>query len=419
MRQVRHRPRYRRGAILLLCLLALLANLAAALRWGLLDAAPQYRPSATVPALQAMLPWWRWQDPRRLPDGARTVLRLSAGELQLLADQATRLLGGASQLKLSPGQLQIQTSVPVWGRWANVELLLLDGDTLPVIDRLQLGGLAWPRWVITPLLQAALAIADRPQGGTPPLHQMVQGVRFQTDSARIHYRWRADLPARLSHWLVPPAQLARMQVYQAALVSAVRAERGAQELPALLMPLFHLARERSLAGGEAAAENRAALLVLAAHLGGRPLASWLPQAKAWPPVPRWPVLLAGRNDFPVHLLVSAALAAEGGGPLADALGLAKELGDARHGSGFSFNDYAINRAGSRLGELAVQDPLRLQLLLSAGVTTQTLLPDVSDLPEFLPESEFKSRFGGVGSPAYDAMTARIEARVAAMRLWQH
>jgi hypothetical protein len=288
-----------------------------------------------------------------------------------------------------------------------------------VVGRLQVGAVAWPRWLVASWLRASLAVVDRPQDGTPPLRQMAQGVRFQANGVRISYRWRADLPARLSHWLLPPAQMARVKVYQAALAAAVGAERGAQELPALVMPLFRLARARSLAGSDAAAENRAALLVLAAHLGGRPLASWLPQAQAWPPVPRRPVLLAGRTDFPVHLLVSATLAAEGGGLLADALGLAKELGDARHGSGFSFNDYAINRAGSRLGELAVRDPLRLQQLLSADLSTQTLLPDVSDLPEFLPESEFRSRFGGVGSPAYEAMTARIEARVAAMPLWQH
>jgi hypothetical protein len=51
--------------------------------------------------------------------------------------------------------------------------------------------------------------------------------------------------------------------------------------------------------------------------------------------------LRGRLDFPQHLLISAALAAEGGGPLADAIGLYKEVADARHGSGFSFNDIVI------------------------------------------------------------------------------
>ena len=120
----------------------------------------------------------------------------------------------------------------------------------------------------------------------------------------------------------------------------------------------------------------------------------------------------------MHYLMSAALAAEGSGALSDALGLVKEVSDARHGSGFSFNDVAVNRAGTRLGELAVRDPRRVQALLAAGPGPDELLPDLSDLPEFMPEAEFLERFGGVGAPAYQAMLASIEARFGALALYR-
>ena len=42
------------------------------------------------------------------------------------------------------------------------------------------------------------------------------------------------------------------------------------------------------------------------------------------------------------------------------------------------------------------------------------MPDVSDLPEFMQEAEFKRRYGGVGGAGYNAMMATIEARVAAL-----
>jgi len=42
------------------------------------------------------------------------------------------------------------------------------------------------------------------------------------------------------------------------------------------------------------------------------------------------------------------------------------------------------------------------------------MPDVSDLPEFMREAEFKRRYGGVGGAGYDKMMAAIEARVAAV-----
>jgi len=121
--------------------------------------------------------------------------------------------------------------------------------------------------------------------------------------------------------------------------------------------------------------------------------------------------LHGRDDYPQHFLISALLAAEGGGPLANAVGIYKEVMDSRGGSGFSFNDIAADRAGTRFGELAVSDPARMQLALNAGVGEYELMPDVSDLPEFLAEPEFLRRYGGVGAAAYRNMLADIETRI--------
>ena len=125
-------------------------------------------------------------------------------------------------------------------------------------------------------------------------------------------------------------------------------------------------------------------------------------------------MFGGRGDFAQHYLVSAALAAEAGGPLADALGALKEVGDTRGGSGFSFTDIAANRAGARLGELAVRAPGRVQALLAGAPQDTALLPAVDDLPEFMGRREFEARFGGVGAPAYEAMISRIDARLDAL-----
>ena len=124
--------------------------------------------------------------------------------------------------------------------------------------------------------------------------------------------------------------------------------------------------------------------------------------------------LAGRDDFPRHLLISAALAAEGTGPLSRAIGVYKEVADSQGGSGFSFNDMAANRAGTRLGEWAVTQPQRLQAALARGVKESDLMPPWNDLPEFLPEAEFRQRYGGVGAPPYESMLAEIDRRVEAL-----
>jgi len=209
-----------------------------------------------------------------------------------------------------------------------------------------------------------------------------------------------------------------LRAYTERLAALTEREKPAWDvsLVRLLGPMFDLARQRTAAGGDAAAENRAALLVLTLFANGRGMDALVPAARQWPRPRRMRVMLGGREDLPLHFLVSAALAAEGSGPLSQAIGLYKEVADSRGGSGFSFTDMAANRAGTRFGELAVQDPLRLQSALARGVQDSDLVPDASDLPEFMPEAEFLRRFGGVGSPAYNTLLADIDRRIQALPL---
>lgn len=163
------------------------------------------------------------------------------------------------------------------------------------------------------------------------------------------------------------------------------------------------------------------VVVLAFYVNGKGLAALVPSARSWPVPARRVVTLAGRTDFPQHFTISAALTATAGSPLSDAVGLYKEVDDARRGSGFSFNDIAADRAGTRFGALAVAGPdtrARLDPVLARGLREADLIPDVRDLPEFMAEPEFLRRFGGVGAPPYRRMMADIEQRIAALPLYR-
>jgi hypothetical protein len=248
--------------------------------------------------------------------------------------------------------------------------------------------------------------------------EVVRRVSFRPQQLTVVYAWRDDSADRMLGSLVPAEQQQRLRLYTehlARLTQALPAHQWQTPLGPLVGPMFQLARQRSAtAGADAEAENRALIVVLTLFVNGRGVEAVLPAAKNWPRVRPLQVTLDGRADFPRHLLVSAALAAEGTSPLSRAIGIYKEVADSRGGSGFSFNDMAANRAGTRLGELAVSEPQRLQAAL-AGVTTDgQLMPAWQDLPEFMSEAEFMQRFGGVGAPAYEAMLAEIDRRVAAL-----
>ena len=409
------------------------ALLVAAALLGLDDAPRVTPPPAAAPddsgaaALRRMPGRPGQRDARAAAAGALRSAVLSQREVELLIDQAAgRYLPSATRVALRPGAAVVRSSVALpanlfGSRWLNVEATLRDGALPPKVAALRIGRLALPAWLgdaalrrLADRLDARLA-ADDAGAGTALrlLGATVRSVSFGAGEARLVYEWRADSRERLAAALLSAAGAQRAHAYGERLAALLAAAAPAPtvSLARLLAPMFALARERSTDAAGAARENRAAILTLALHATGRGGLAAIADARA----PRRPVItLAGRDDFPQHWLVSAALAVEAGGPLADAIGLYKELDDRRQGSGFSFNDIAADRAGTRFGLRAVEAPAALQARVAAGVGEADLLPEVADLPEFMSAAEFARRYGSVGSPAYARLLEAIEARVAAL-----
>ena len=48
---------------------------------------------------------------------------------------------------------------------------------------------------------------------------------------------------------------------------------------------------------------------------------------------------------------------------------------------------------------------------------QDMFPRIDDLPSTMPQNEFESRFGSVDSPTYRDMLAKIDARIANLRVF--
>lgn len=370
----------------------------------------------------------RWHDPRRAIPGVVRVLSLSQHESEVLLNlAAARLHPGRWALTLAVEQLELRGSLPLpsnpLGAWLNIELRLRQGSGLPELDALRIGQLSLPPALAQWLIDRAL-VRQGLDGWQALGAATVRQVRFRRGRIDIVYAWDADAPAQLLTALLPAREHARLQVYAERLTALAAARPAGQALPlsTVLPPLFELARSRSSAGEDPAAENRAVLMVLGMAANGislEPLLRASASDQGAAPTPgRIRLTLAGRGDFPQHYLSSAALAAETGTPLADLIGLYKELADARIGSGFSFNDIAANRAGVRLGELAVAEPLLVQERAAASRSDLDLLPDLSDLPEFISERELRRRYGEPGSPGYERMMEDIESRVGATPLLQ-
>lgn len=365
-------------------------------------------------------------DPRRARAGVLRTLRIGADDLTLMARYAAARRGaGGVKIALGPGTLHAWVSAglpanPV-ARFVNLEIDLRETATLPTIERMRVGRVPVPAWLARYALARALARIEAAPAGDVA-HDVVRRVAIDAMAVTVEYRWRDDLPAVLARALVSEDEVARLRAWQARLVQAV-ADPALGRRIALSDLMTRLARAGEGANGSAdpAADNRALLITLAFYVNGKGVAAVVPAAAQWPRAETRKVTLAGRDDLALHFAISAAIAATAGGPLADAIGLYKEIDDARHGSGFSFVDALADRSGTLLGECAV-GPARtareLKARLATGVVEAELLPPFADLPEGLSAAEFERGYGGMQGARTRALLAEIERRLARLALYR-
>lgn len=363
-------------------------------------------------------------DPRTLKSGARRTISVSQGDFDLAVNYLVhRYARGSARVVLKEGAAQINASAELpknpLGRFVNVDATLTENGAVPRFEHLRLGGITLPGWLADWLLDQTLTRTLGEETYAAAINA-VKTTSLNDRRISVTYEWHSSLPDRLRTVFLPPADQERLRVYNQRLTDVTRSLRAKTiSLTELIVPMFKLADERSREGAPVA-ENRAAILLLTFYVNGQPLAGILPAAKEWPRPAKHDVLLNGRDDFPKHFIISAALAANAGSPLSDAVGVYKEIADSRGGSGFSFNDIAADRAGTRFGEWAERSvsSRKLQQRLVAGIVERDIMPATEDLPEFLPEPEFIRRFGGVGAPPYNRMMAEIERRIAALPLYR-
>ena len=335
-----------------------------------------------------------------------------------LASQVRR---GQAQVALHNGGASVRATFALpanpLGRYLNLDMVVSESARLPRVDQLRIGRLPVPSWIANAVLDQGLQYLQGSRDFDAAA-DVIRQVRMRDGMLSVQFAWSDAAARQIKAVLVPAEDQERWKAYQARLVDVLATSARGPRVPMeqLLVPLMQLAAQRS-AGGDAVAENRAALLVLAFYINGKGLGALVPAATAWPAPPPRQVTLAGRTDFPQHFSISAALAGTAGSPLSDAVGLYKEVDDSRGGSGFSFNDMGADRAGTRFGEAATRSDgaaRQLQRRAAEIVAQSEFFPEVADLPEFMTEAEFKRRFGGIGQPAYQRMMADIERRVAAL-----
>jgi uncharacterized protein YfiM (DUF2279 family) len=368
-------------------------------------------------------------DPRDLRDGETRTLTVSERDLNVGLRSVLSPSGrqrARVYLDRGSGRLQYTFKLPanLSDSYLNLSLLVREQGGEPVLDRVLVGESSLPGWSLAPLL----ALSDRYLKGRFPEYQgareALQAISLGSGEASFTYRWDRALAKQIEQRgrevFLPAADRERALAYYRVLSRTSRSAGRSASLQELLRPLFSEARTRST-DGDAAAENRALLLVLGTVLnrssmhrlvGGDP-ADLSPGHY----YVKW--TLHGRGDLAQHFGVSAAIAAAGGGVLADSIGVFKELDDSRGGSGFSFPDLLADRAGVELSTAALgADARRIQQAMASDTLSETdFMPPIDALPEGLMEMEFKQRYRDLDDARYGFVKNDIEQRLALLPIY--
>ena len=413
----------------LLLFLIVVSGGLALLAWAALDERPSVEPGGRI--TRDDLVWAKHLFEKSVPR-ARTAdtvqtLELSAEEVNRLLNYAVVVKpvhGIAADLEEGKALLNVSLRVPEnpFGEYLNFTAELSQQDRNLVLSGMQAGSLPLPSF----LGRGALWMAQRWLRQDPAymaLIEAMQGIRVAENHLSLDFHWRPELLTLVerkgAEVLIGMEEKQRLLVYAELVHRTMKRypDKSLQPVREVLARVFGFARQR---GGDAAAENRAAFTALGAYVSGVSLHQLLEgrgrSTRRAPPVL---LTLHGRRDAAEHLLIAAALSANGGRRLANAMGLAKEEEDVRSGSGFSFTDIAYGRAGAKLGELGTGPrAAEMQARLAWLGKDSALAPSFLDLPEFMPETAFVRRFGTVGSPAYRAQLSEIERRLAIHPLYK-
>jgi hypothetical protein len=401
------------AAALLAVLLALAALLLIAIdRQPLVERGTAISPIAIAQARELL----SRHDPRQQASGEIATVAIPANLIDEGVNYlAGRYLRGRGAFVLSEEAGEFRVTLPIVGqRYLNFRASLRPGEGMPGVDQARLGGIAVPGPLVDALIAKAVAAAGLSrewQVATRSIQQFAIDAASATVS--ITYVWEPLILDHARAIALSPEKVRQLRAAHLALAALL-----SHRAPGSIVSLAEILHAALPHASDPVGHGRAVLFVLASQLARVDLATFVPATRAWPRI-RWVrITLAGRHDLAQHFVISATLAAWSGEPVADAIGLYKELDDARRGSGFSFVDLAADRAGTRFGEIVARNPERLAERLAAGLSERDLLPAIGGLPEYLNAERFRNDYESPDSPQFKAMSRDIENRLSSLPLYR-
>lgn len=233
-------------------------------------------------------------NPRAMRPGILRSMVLPQQDVSLAtAYLASRFARGSARVILQNGAAVVRATLTLpsnpLGQYLNLELVLTESATLPRVESAHVGRVSLPPFVCNWVLDRTLAHLQQ-HADYSAAADVIRRVHIRNGLLNVMFQWNEAAASQIKATLVPPQDQERWKAHQERLVELTsRGSAMTARIPMeqLLTALMQLAAQRSGAG-QAAAENRAALIVLAFYINGKGLAALVPDARAWPVPPSAP-----------------------------------------------------------------------------------------------------------------------------------
>jgi hypothetical protein len=305
------------------------------------------------------------------------------------------------------------------GRWLNVTMRAEGPSQGFPNTRLKVGLWDFPPWLSRRVLQVGRLYLRR-RADVPPLDIMVRNFKVEggTVSALISLPGKSGLVDEMASAVAEPVdRTSVLRIYCA--LGDLQRDKPNADFTEQVRRAFNVDPESA----SRASFNRAAFVALAMlavdeRVGD--FAQLSPADLGKCRIPVVPTAIYGRQDWPKHWALSAAIAVGAGTQLSEAAGEWKELADSlarqsqfalRDPSGFSMADLAADRAGFRTARAAWQaDGADRMAAALANATPEQLLPaELVRREEALGNAAFVKRYGGLDDPRFKQRVREIDA----------
>lgn len=327
------------------------------------------------------------------------LMEISEAELSQIVEQQVAQAVGVSgvrcDIRTMPGMANVRLSAALplgfKRRYLNIAGQLTVGDAPEDIDisELRIGALSIPSWLRSALTPLAIGKCRQNINCDAALaaYKNVTHIELGSGGLQLQYALAPEGLRGTDRDLA--GEVERLTPYVQELTAMALEQRdGYISLHSALRRVFSLAQRQSVLSNDAVAENRSALLALAALGADKRVLDLLDIGAVYNQFQEaGSVHLRGRKDLARHFLTSAALYLLGGVELSEYLGIYKELDDVGKGKPFGVGDLAANRIGIRVAKQATDShssALRLQSrIITSSSADSYLIADniLSDLQE--------------------------------------